>query len=64
MPITVRLNKVEEKEAIKKCLEINKLLISKEKRLIKESELVHFILENCIKNVQVDEKFNLTLFGA
>ncbi len=55
MPATVRLNAEEEKALRNKCIEINKLLIKKEKMPLRESELIHIILEKTIRCVKLDQ---------
>ena len=59
MAITVRMNDKEQELLRKKCIELNKLLINRNLMPIKESELVHIILEQCISNVQVTASGNL-----
>lgn len=56
MPTTVRLTDEEQEKIRKKCIDINKLLISKEKTPMRESELVHLILEKTITCVKVDKE--------
>lgn len=53
MAITVRLNDWEREEIRKKAVEINKKMIEKGKQPIRDSQLVHEILEKCIKRVEV-----------
>ncbi len=55
MPKTVRITDSEEKALNKKCVELNKALISKNKMPVRESELVHLILEIAIKNIRIDK---------
>ena len=50
----LRLSKTEDELIRKKCIEVNKILVSKEKAPLKESELAHFILENTISLVKVN----------
>lgn len=45
MVTAVRLTQEEQEDLRKKCIEINRLLIKNNKMPIKESELVHKILE-------------------
>ncbi|MDA0698062.1 MAG: hypothetical protein O2793_16900 [Proteobacteria bacterium] len=59
MAITVRMNDKEQELLRKKCIELNKQLINRNLMPIKESELVHIILEQCISNVQVTASGNL-----
>ena len=46
MAITVRLNDKEQEALRKKCVELNKALINKNLMPIKDSELVHIILDH------------------
>lgn len=55
MPKTVRLTQNEQEKIRKKNIEINKLLVAKDKAPMQESELVHFILEKTISYVKVDK---------
>lgn len=55
MPESIRLTKVEQKQINSKCIELNKKLMSRDKMPIKESELVHILLEKSISCVRVDE---------
>ena len=59
MAITVRMNDKEQELLRKKCIELNKLLINRNLMPIKESELVHIILEQCINNVELTTSGNL-----
>lgn len=54
MVTAVRLTTEEQDELRKKCIEINKLLIKNNKMPVKESELIHKILEKTISCVQVN----------
>lgn len=53
MAITVRLNNNEQEAIRKKCVELNKQLINKNLQPLKDSELVHIILEQGIENVEI-----------
>lgn len=53
MVMNVRLNDWEQEEIRKKAVEINKKLIEKGKQPIRDSRLVHEILEQCIKRAEV-----------
>jgi len=55
MPVTVRLTKDEEDQLRRKCIEVNKRLIAAEKKPIRESELVHYILNNAIKAIKINK---------
>lgn len=53
MAITVRMSDKEQEMLRKKCIELNKLLINRNIMPIKESELVHIILEQCIDETEL-----------
>lgn len=53
MAITVRMSDKEQEMLRKKCIELNKLLINRNLMPIKESELVHIILEKCIDETEL-----------
>ncbi|HDS1307572.1 TPA: hypothetical protein QEK28_004507 [Stenotrophomonas maltophilia] len=53
MAITVRLNDKEQELLRKKCVELNKALINKGLMPIKDSELVHIILDQCIEAAEL-----------
>lgn len=53
MAITVRLNDWEQEEIRKKAVEVNRKLIEKGKQPIRDSQLVHCILEQCIQRVEI-----------
>ena len=55
MAMTVRLNDWEQEEIRKKAVEINKKLIKEGKQPVRDSQLVHQILEQCIKRIEVTE---------
>lgn len=56
MVTAVRLTKEEQEALRKKCIEINKLLIKANQMPLKESELVHKILEKSITCIDVNNK--------
>ena len=56
MATNVRLNDMEQEAIRKKCIEINKLLIQNNKEPLKDSEMVHKILELSITYVKVTNK--------
>lgn len=53
MPTTIRLTDKEQEDLRKKCIEINKLLIKDNRMPMKESELLHKILEKSITCVRI-----------
>ncbi len=56
MPTNLRFTKKEENNLRKKCIQINKILIDKNKLPIRESELAHIILDKSITYVKTDSK--------
>lgn len=56
MVTAVRLTAEEQEALRKKCIEINKLLIKANQMPLRESELVHKILEKTITCVDVNSK--------
>jgi ribosomal protein L22 len=56
MAITLRLSKIEQEKIRKKAIEINKLLVAKGHQPLKDSELIHQILEKAIENAKLNTK--------
>ena len=56
MPATLRLTNEEQELLRKKCVELNKQLISKGKEPIKDSELAHQILLKSISYVKINDQ--------
>lgn len=61
MPMTIRLNDKEQEDIRKKAVEINKLLIQKGMQPLKDSELVHIIIEKSISYLEVTAKGEVKL---
>lgn len=61
MAMTVRLNDREQEGLRKKCVEINKLLIQRGMQPIKDSELVHIILEQTIAYAELTPSGNIKI---
>mgnify|MGYP003141394557 CR=1 FL=1 len=61
MVTAVRLTPKEQDDLRKKCIEINKILIKENRMPLKESELVHKILEKSITYVRVGASGDLIL---
>lgn len=61
MPATLRLTNAEQELLRKKCIEINKLLIKQGRQPIRDSELVHFLLEKSVSYVEISESGELKL---
>lgn len=53
MPMTIRLNDKEQEEIRKKAVEINRILIQKGLQPVRDSELIHIILEQSIAYTEV-----------
>ena len=56
MATNVRLSDKEQEAIRKKCIEINKLLIKNNREPLKDSELVHKILDLSIAYINIDGK--------
>jgi pantothenate kinase-related protein Tda10 len=54
MPATIRLTNAEQEAIRQKCIEINKLLVKRGMPPIRDSELVHKILEKSVPCVQIN----------
>lgn len=55
----VRIKKDEERKIREKCIYFNKLLIDKNMMPLKESELVHKLLDVALDNAKLDENGNI-----
>lgn len=51
----LRIKEVQSESLRKKCIEINKILISMNKEPLKESEIAHKILDTGIKSIFVNK---------
>lgn len=51
----LRIKEIQSENLRKKCIEINKILISMNKELLKDSEIAHKILDIGIKNIFVNK---------
>jgi len=56
MPMMLRLSKKEEKILTEKCVEINKILINEGCQPVKNSELLHLILNDVIKRIKINKR--------
>lgn len=63
MAITVRMNDREQEMLRKKCIELNKMLINRNMMPIKESELVHIILSQCIEEAELTTSGNIRVIN-
>ena len=50
---TVRLSEDEQERLRKKAVELNKKLMEKNKQPLRDSELVHAVLELCLEKIEV-----------
>lgn len=57
----IRLKTKEVEELRNKCIDINKKLIRLEKEPVKDSELVHIVLELGLKNISVSKTGELEI---
>lgn len=61
--MTLRLNKEEQRAVEIKCRELNKQLINNDFKPITESELIHKILLESIKNTIVNKNGEVIIFS-
>lgn len=54
MPATIRLTNAEQEAIRQKCIEINKLLVKRGMPPMRDSELVHKILDKSVPYVQIN----------
>jgi len=54
MAETIRLNKEEQELVRRKCIEINKILVGKEKAPLKDSELLHKVISEGVRRLEVN----------
>lgn len=59
--ITLRIKDHQRESIRRKAIEINKLLIKKGKEPLKDSELMHIVLDNGIEMLQVSEDGKINL---
>lgn len=64
MAKTVRINDLEDEAIRKKAIEINKKLVEYGKAPVKDTELLHKILINCIKNIYLDDNIEIKSKGS
>jgi hypothetical protein len=58
---SVRLNDVEQEKLRKKAVELNKALIQKGQQPIRDSELVHILIEEGIDLIEINNSGKLTI---
>ena len=56
MPVNLRLSKNEEKLTRERCIEINKIFVNSGFAPLRDSELLHKVLERTLPNVKADSK--------
>jgi hypothetical protein len=61
MPTNVRLTQQEQDQLRKKSIEINRLLVKKGMQPLRDSELVHKILEKSVPYVQLNEQGEIVI---
>ena len=61
MAKTVRLSETEQEQIRKKAIEINKKLVEKMKQPVRDSELVHLILNAAIERIEVSKSGEIIL---
>jgi len=61
MPATIRLTNAEQEAIRQKCIEINKLLVKRGMPPMRDSELVHKILDRSVPYVQVNASGDVVL---
>ena len=58
---SVRLNDIEQEKLRKKAVELNKALIQKGQQPIRDSELVHILIEEAIELIEINNSGKLTI---
>ncbi|MFW2015499.1 MULTISPECIES: hypothetical protein [Acinetobacter] len=58
---SVRLNDLEQEKLRKKAVELNKVLIQKGQQPIRDSELVHILIEEAIELIEINNSGKLTI---
>lgn len=58
---SVRLNDMEQEKLRKKAVELNKALIQKGQQPIRDSELVHILIEEAIELIEINNSGKLTI---
>ena len=58
---SVRLNDIEQEKLRKKAVELNKALIQKGKQPVRDSELVHILIEEAIELIEINNSGKLTI---
>ena len=58
---SVRLNEKEQELLRKKAVELNKVLINKGKQPVRDSELVHLLIEEALDVLEISQSGNVTV---
>lgn len=58
---SVRLNDLEQEKLRKKAVELNKALIQKGQQPVRDSELVHILIEEAIELIEINNSGKLTI---
>lgn len=58
---SVRLNDIEQEKLRKKAVELNKLLIQKNQQPVRDSELVHILIEQGIELIEINNSGKLVI---
>jgi len=58
---SVRLNDTEQEKLRKKAVELNKALIQKGQQPVRDSELVHILIEEGIELIEINNSGKLTI---
>jgi len=58
---SVRLNDIEQEKLRKKAVELNKALIQKGQQPVRDSELVHILIEEGIELIEINNSGKLTI---
>lgn len=58
---SVRLNDIEQEKLRKKAVELNKALIQKGQQPVRDSELVHILIEEGIDLIEISNSGKLTI---
>ncbi len=58
---SVRLNDIEQEKLRKKAVELNKALIQKGQQPVRDSELVHILIEEGIDLIEINNSGKLTI---
>lgn len=58
---SVRLNDIEQEKLRKKAVELNKALIQKGQQPVRDSELVHILIEEAIELIEINNSGKLTI---